>query len=92
MQGPVISRGFEDGWGLFGIEGFQKEQNKKLGSDRWDGTLREVCGFGRGKAKLLSLGFGVDWNNEKGVVLARAWRGASLIKRYRLLSEDMRGG
>lgn len=51
MQGPAISRGLEDGWGLFRIEGFQNEQGKKWGSDRWDGTRREVCGFGRRKAK-----------------------------------------
>lgn len=67
MQSPVVStEALRMGWGLFRIDVLQGEQGKKWGSDRWDGTLREVCGFGRSKAKLFSLGCKVNQSSEFG--------------------------
>lgn len=65
--GPChLHRGFEDGLGFVQDRRLQGEQGKKWGSERWDGTLREVCGFGRSKAKLFSLCCKVNWSYEFG--------------------------
>lgn len=64
------------GWACSGW-GSEGEQAKECGSVRWDGTLREVSGFGRSKAKVLSPGFRVSWS----AVLARACK-------EEVLSED----